>query len=108
ADAARIAQVLENLVTNAVKFTPVGGRIVLRLHRDGDEVAVEVADTGIGIPREEQQRIFERFYQVESSSTRKYGGIGLGLAIVRQILDAHGCAIEVESEPGKGATFRFR
>jgi signal transduction histidine kinase/DNA-binding response OmpR family regulator len=108
ADGTRIAQVIENLVTNAVKFTPVGGSIVVRLHREGDEVGVEVADSGIGIPREEQNRIFDRFYQVESSSTRKYGGIGLGLAIVRQILDAHGCAIEVVSEPGQGATFRFR
>jgi CheY-like chemotaxis protein len=108
ADGARIAQVIENLVTNAVKFTPTGGRIAVTLARDGDEVVVEVADTGIGIPRQEQQRIFERFYQVESTSTRKYGGIGLGLAIVRQILDAHGCAIEVDSEPGRGAAFRFR
>jgi signal transduction histidine kinase/CheY-like chemotaxis protein len=107
ADPARIAQVIENLVTNAVKFTPPGGRITVTLEREGDEVAVEVRDTGIGIPRHEQQRIFERFYQVESTSTRKYGGIGLGLAIVRQILDAHGSAIAVESEPGKGAAFRF-
>jgi signal transduction histidine kinase/DNA-binding response OmpR family regulator len=108
ADGQRIAQVLDNLMTNAVKFTPEGGRIEVRLWRDGGEVVAEVADTGIGIPREEQQRIFERFYQVESTSTRKYGGIGLGLAIVRQILDAHGCAIEVASEPGVGSTFRFR
>ena len=108
ADGARIAQVLENLVTNAVKFTPAGGTITVALRRDGNEVAVEVADTGIGIAREQQQRIFDRFYQVESTSTRRYGGIGLGLAIVRQILDAHGCAVEVASEPGRGATFRFR
>jgi signal transduction histidine kinase/DNA-binding response OmpR family regulator len=108
ADGGRIAQVLENLVTNAVKFTPPRGSIIVQLQREGDEVVVEVADTGIGIPRDEQQRIFDRFYQVESSSTRRYGGIGLGLAIVRQILDAHGCAIEVVSEPGRGAAFRFR
>jgi CheY-like chemotaxis protein len=80
----------------------------VRLWRDGGEVVVEVADEGIGIAREEQQKIFERFYQVQSSSTRKYGGIGLGLAIVRQILDAHGAHVELTSEPGKGSTFRFR
>jgi signal transduction histidine kinase/CheY-like chemotaxis protein len=108
ADPQRIAQVLDNLLTNAIKFTPAGSPIDVRLRRDGREVLAEVADTGIGIPREEQQRIFERFYQVESSSTRKYGGIGLGLAIVRQILDAHGATIEVQSAPGKGSTFRFR
>ncbi|HEV8630730.1 MAG TPA: ATP-binding protein [Thermoanaerobaculia bacterium] len=108
ADGQRISQVLDNLLTNAVKFTPAGGRIDVRLWRDGDEVVAEVADTGIGIPRSEQQRIFERFYQVESTTTRKYGGIGLGLAIVRQILDAHGSTIELVSEPGMGSTFRFR
>jgi signal transduction histidine kinase/DNA-binding response OmpR family regulator len=108
ADGQRIAQVLDNLLTNALKFTPEGGRIDVKLWREGGEVVVEVADSGIGIPREEQQRIFERFYQVESTSTRKYGGIGLGLAIVRQILDAHAATIEVKSEPGQGATFRFR
>ncbi len=108
ADGQRIAQVLENLLTNALKFTPDNGRVEVRLWRDGGEVVAEVADTGIGIAPEEQRRIFERFYQVQSSSTRKYGGIGLGLAIVRQILDAHGATIELASEPGKGSTFRFR
>ena len=108
ADGQRIAQVLENLLTNALKFTPAGGRVDVRLWRDGSEVVAEVKDEGIGIAREEQQKIFERFYQVQSSSTRRYGGIGLGLAIVRQILDAHGAHIELTSEPGKGSTFRFR
>ncbi len=108
ADGARIAQVLDNLVTNALKFTPDNGRVDVRLWRDGGEVVAEVQDTGIGIAPEEQHRIFDRFYQVQSSSTRKYAGIGLGLAIVRQILDAHGATIELVSEPGKGSTFRFR
>ncbi|HVS02589.1 MAG TPA: hybrid sensor histidine kinase/response regulator [Thermoanaerobaculia bacterium] len=107
-DAQRISQVLENLLVNAVKFTPAGGRVELRLRPEADQVVVEVADTGIGIPPEERRRIFERFYQVESSSRRRYAGIGLGLAIVRQILDAHGCAIEVDSVVGEGTTFRFR
>ena len=108
ADPSRIAQVLDNLVTNAVKFTPPDGRIELRLARLGDAVRVEIADTGIGIASDEVGRIFDRFYQIEASTTRKYGGIGLGLAIVRKILDAHGCAIEVESVVGEGTIFRFQ
>ena len=106
-DPGRIAQVLENLVTNAVKFTPAGGEIRVRLGRRGEEAEVEVADRGIGIPAAARARIFERFYQADASSTRAYGGMGLGLAIVREILAAHGREIGVESEEGKGTTFRF-
>jgi signal transduction histidine kinase len=106
-DPGRIAQVLENLVTNAVKFTPAGGEIRVRLSRCGEEAEVAVADRGIGIPAAARARIFERFYQVDTSSTRAYGGMGLGLAIVREILAAHGREIRVESEEGKGTTFRF-
>jgi signal transduction histidine kinase len=107
-DAGRIAQVIENLVTNAVKFTPAGGEIRVRLRRRGDEeVEVAVADSGIGIPAAAQPKIFDRFYQADGSSTRRYGGMGLGLAIVREILDAHGREIRVESEEGRGTTFRF-
>ncbi len=107
-DPERIGQVIENLLTNAVKFTPEGGRIELRLVGEAETVCVEVADQGIGIEPLEQSRVFDRFYQVESSSTRRYGGIGLGLSIVKQILDAHGCGIELESQVGVGTTFRFR
>jgi signal transduction histidine kinase len=106
-DPGRIAQVLENLVTNAVKFTPAGGEIRVRLSRCGEEAEVAVADRGIGIPAAARERIFERFYQVDTSSTRAYGGMGLGLAIVREILAAHGREIRVESVEGKGTTFRF-
>jgi signal transduction histidine kinase len=106
-DPGRIAQVLENLVTNAVKFTSAGGEIRVRLSRCGEEAEVAVADRGIGIPAAARARIFERFYQVDTSSTRAYGGMGLGLAIVREILAAHGREIRVESEEGKGTTFRF-
>ncbi|HEY6322426.1 MAG TPA: ATP-binding protein [Thermoanaerobaculia bacterium] len=106
-DPGRIGQVLENLVTNAVKFTPAGGEIRVRLSRCGEEAEVAVADRGIGIPPAARARIFERFYQVDTSSTRAYGGMGLGLAIVREILAAHGREIQVESEEGKGTTFRF-
>ncbi len=106
-DPGRIAQVLENLVTNAVKFTPAGGEIRVRLSRCGEEAEVAVADRGIGIPAAARARIFERFYQADTSSTRAYGGMGLGLAIVREILAAHGREIRVESVEGKGTTFRF-
>jgi len=106
-DPGRIAQVLENLVTNAVKFSAPGGEIRVRLSRRGEEVEVAVADRGIGIPAAARAKIFERFYQADTSSTRAYGGMGLGLAIVREILAAHGREIRVESEEGKGTTFRF-
>jgi signal transduction histidine kinase len=106
-DAERLAQVIENLVTNAVKFTPPGGEIRVGLARRGGEVEVTVSDRGIGIPRPALGKIFERFYQVDASSTRRYGGMGLGLAIVRETLAAHGCEVAVESEEGMGTTFRF-
>jgi CheY-like chemotaxis protein len=107
-DPKRLRQVLDNLIGNAVKFTQEGRRVVVRLRQLASQVEVEVEDEGIGIPAEHQQRIFERFYQVDASSTRAFGGIGLGLSIVRQILDAHGTGIEVDSAVGRGSTFRFR
>ena len=106
-DPGRIAQVLENLLTNAVKFSPAGSRVELRLSLSPHGVEVVVEDQGIGIDAEAQQRIFDRFYQVDSSSKRHYGGIGLGLAIVKEILELHHSRIEVESRPGEGSIFRF-
>jgi signal transduction histidine kinase/DNA-binding response OmpR family regulator len=106
-DPQRIGQVLENLLTNAVKFTPVGGRVRVELTPHAQAVEIAVIDSGIGIPAEALPRIFDRFYQVDSSSTRRYGGIGLGLAIVKEILQAHGVSITATSEVGAGTTFRF-
>jgi signal transduction histidine kinase/ActR/RegA family two-component response regulator len=106
-DAERLGQVIENLLTNAVKFSPEGGRIDLSLRPVADGVELAVTDRGIGIPEELQEKIFDRFYQVDSSSRRHFGGIGLGLAIVREILDLHHSTIRVESQPGAGSTFRF-
>jgi signal transduction histidine kinase len=106
-DPARLAQVIENLLTNAVKFTPPGGEIRVGLRRVGGEVEVIVSDRGIGIPRQALEKVFERFYQVDASSTRRYGGMGLGLAIVRETLAAQQREITVESEVGVGTTFRF-
>lgn len=106
-DVLAVQQVLENLLSNAIKFTPAGGRVTVRAWASGAWVYVAVADTGIGIPPEEQERIFERFYQVDGSPSRRYAGVGLGLAICKQTVEAHGGRIWVESQPGQGSTFTF-
>lgn len=108
ADPTRIRQVFWNLVNNAVKFTPTGGRITVRSFNPGDEeIVVEVSDTGIGIEPEQARRIFNAFEQGERTVTRQFGGLGLGLAISRNLVQMHGGAISVQSEGrGKGATFR--
>jgi signal transduction histidine kinase len=105
ADRDRISQVLENLITNALKFTHPGGRVTVRVVRLGtNAVSCAVADTGIGIPPEELPHLFERFWQA-----RRYrrGGAGLGLAIARGVVEAHRSALTVESEPGRGSVFSF-
>ncbi len=107
ADEERIGQVLDNLLSNAIKFSQNGGKITLRLQEVGAEAQIEVEDTGIGIAPEKMARIFERFYQVDGSTTRRYSGMGLGLAICREIVEAHGGRIWGESEVGKGSRFSF-
>jgi two-component system phosphate regulon sensor histidine kinase PhoR len=104
-DRVRIEQVLLNLVHNAIKFTPPGGSITVRVERGDGVLVTTVADTGVGIPLEEQERLFERFYK--SDKARNSGGTGLGLAIAKHIVQAHGGEIRVESAPGEGARFRF-
>jgi signal transduction histidine kinase len=106
-DALRLTQVFDNLLGNALKFTPAGGHIALHMRRDGDWVRVEIRDTGIGIPRQYVDRVFDRFYQVDGSARRKRGGIGLGLAICKRIVEVHGGHIGVESEEGAGSCFYF-
>jgi two-component system phosphate regulon sensor histidine kinase PhoR len=105
ADENRIEQVLVNLVHNAIKFTQPNGKIVISAGFKGDNVLVSVTDTGIGIPGDELNRIFERFYKVDKA--RSGGGTGLGLAIAKHIIQAHGGTIWVESEEGKGSIFSF-
>ena len=107
ADRSRLGQVLDNLIGNALKFTPAGGQIEIQLQDLGESERVSVSDTGIGIPANKQDKIFEPFYQIDGSSTRRFGGAGLGLAIVKQIIEAHGGEVGVISEPGKGSTFYF-
>jgi|GEM_PF-627506 len=102
-----IAEVLDNLLSNAAKFTGEAGHITVRLEPAAEHIAVVVEDDGVGIPEEKLERIFERFYQVDASSRRSAGGMGLGLAIAREILELHGTELEVESTPGQGTTFRF-
>jgi signal transduction histidine kinase len=107
ADAARFRQVVRSLVDNAVKFTPPGGRVSVRAHRDltTDRCRIEVADNGIGISSEALGLVFDRFYQEDNSRTRKYGGMGMGLPLVRKLCEAHGAVIRAESEPGTGSRF---
>ena len=107
ADRQRLALVLSNLQNNAIKFTPEGGTIVIRGRREGDNVLISVQDDGIGIPPDEIDKIFDRFYQVEDSLTREHEGIGLGLAIVKGMVELWGGHVWVESELGRGSTFTF-
>ncbi len=101
-----IGQVIANLLDNAVKFSPEGGTITIRAWAEGDEVLFSVADQGIGIPPDKLEQIFERFYQVEGNATRRFGGMGIGLALCRKIVELHGGRIWAESEgEGKGSTF---
>jgi len=107
ADPMRIEQVLTNLVDNAIKFTPIAGQVTIRAVDLGEKVQISVSDTGIGIPADELVRIFDRFYQVDSGSTRHYRGTGLGLTICKHIVEYHHGRIWAESEVNKGSTFLF-
>ena len=105
-DEAMIGRVINNLVHNAVKFTPEDGVITVAAKIIDEDAQISVSDTGPGIPREDQRRVFERFYKADRARSSG-GGTGLGLAIARHIVEGHGGRIWVESAPGQGATFRF-
>jgi signal transduction histidine kinase len=106
-DQDKLEKALLNLLTNSIKFTPSGGSITARLLRDGPNAVVVVEDTGIGIPAKDLPFIFDRFRQVDGSSTRKYQGLGIGLALARSIVEEHKGALRAESEQGKGSVFRL-
>ncbi len=101
-----LLQILGNLIDNALKYTPAGGTITLRCHRQEDHVVLEVTDTGIGIDPVHHERLFERFYRVDKARSRELGGTGLGLAIVKHLCQAMDGSVAVESTPGAGSTFR--
>ena len=106
-DPHRIEIILTNLVGNAMKFTPAGGRIQVSVFHNPAGTSVEVTDTGPGIARDEQQRIFERFHQTETSERRQQGGVGIGLALARELAQLHGGSLTVDSQLGEGSTFTF-
>jgi heavy metal sensor kinase len=107
-DRARLKQVIVNLLDNAIKYTPRGGRVRLSVRRESGYAVLDVADDGIGIPAEALPHVFKRFYRVDTSRSREQGGAGLGLAIVESICTAHGAIVEVASAPGRGSRFRVR
>ena len=103
----QIKQVLINLIDNAIKYTPSGGKIKIKVEKEGDKVYFSVKDNGMGIPQADQERIFERFYRVDKARSRALGGTGIGLSIVRNIIKQHGSEIQVKSREGAGSEFYF-
>lgn len=108
ADRDAVQQAIINLLSNAMKYSGESREIALDLSRENDAAVIRVANRGVGIPLEEQTRIFERFYRVRSPENEYLPGTGLGLTIAAHVIEAHGGAISVESEPGKGSTFTIR
>src|SRR5207248_1205642 len=107
ADERKVKQIAFNLLSNAIKFTPDGGAIVVTAQRSGEQALVSVADTGIGIAPEDQAAVFDEFQQVGTSSQVQHEGTGLGLALVKRLVELHGGQIWLESVPGQGSTFSF-
>jgi two-component system sensor histidine kinase KdpD len=107
ADSKRVEQILRNLVSNAIKYSPAGGEITIRGSSTENEILIQVSDQGVGIPPQDLTRVFERFYRVANETTQQVDGVGLGLAVCWGIVEAHGGRIWVESTPGIGSTFNF-
>ena len=107
ADEDKVDQILTNLTNNAIKYSPDGGKITISARKDGNGIMVSVADQGVGIPKDHLPRIFDRFHRVDNTDTRQVGGTGIGLYLVRHLVESHGGKIWVESEAGKGSTFIF-
>jgi signal transduction histidine kinase len=103
-----LALLARNLIDNAIRYTPEGGRVEVRVRVEGDHAVLSVSDTGIGIPQRDLPRIFERFYRVDRARSRETGGTGLGLAIVKHVAENHGGEVTVTSELAAGSTFEVR
>ena len=99
-----LEELIDNLVQNAIRYNKKDGRVDIYVEPSDNQICLRIKDTGIGIPEEDRQRVFERFYRVDKGRSRETGGTGLGLAIVRHIVDLHGGNIELDSEVGKGTT----
>jgi signal transduction histidine kinase len=106
-DRRRLAEVLQNLLDNAIQYTLPGGKIIVSAKSAAEEIILTVSDTGIGIPKADQPRIFERFYRVDVARSREAGGTGLGLAIAKHLVEVHGGRLWVDSEVGRGSQFHF-
>jgi adenylate cyclase len=104
-DAEHLRRVVDNLIGNALKFTPTGGKVAVYLGRQNGQVIFQVSDTGIGIAPEHHEHIFERFYQVDGTTRRTHGGCGLGLALVKEIVERQGGSVSIESQLGRGSKF---
>lgn len=104
ADRGMISELVENLCQNAIRYNNEGGEVHVRVYYEKGQPMLSVSDNGIGIPKDQQERIFERFYRVDKSRSKQTGGTGLGLAIVKHIVELHDAVLHLESEPGKGTT----
>ena len=107
-DVEQLYRLVSNLIVNAIQYTPAGGLVSVILNSSNDHALIQIQDTGIGIAPEDRDRIFDRFYRVNSDRSRRTGGSGLGLAIARAIVQAHNGSLQVQSELGKGSTFTLR
>ncbi|MFP4697962.1 MAG: sensor histidine kinase [Eubacteriales bacterium] len=107
-DPERIEQVIKNIISNAVKYSPDGAEIIIQVFKEDNYINVAIKDTGMGISKDDADRIFDRFYRVDKARSREMGGTGLGLAIAKEIMEYHGGSITVESELGKGTCFYLK
>ena len=106
-DPDKLTQVIDNIISNALKYSPEGGKVTFKIKEQDDEVIVSIADQGVGIPKGNVEKIFGRFYRVDKARTRKLGGTGLGLAIAKEMVEAHDGRIWARSIEGKGTTIFF-